>query len=68
MQYAVPEKICVGLFDATFLLTSVSLLESELPFSLGNHSMTINFTTNAESSYNDLTSEPTRDPVTLQKA
>jgi hypothetical protein len=67
MQYAIPEKICLGLVDVTFPLSSVGLFEPELPVSLCNHIMTINFTTNAESSYNNLTSEPTRDPVTLQK-
>ena len=61
------QKICVGLFDVTSVLTSVRLLEPELPISLGNHIMTINFTTNAESSHNDSTSEPTRDPETIQR-
>jgi len=61
------KKICVGLVDATSLLTSLRLLKPELLVSLGNHIMTINFTTNAESSYNDLTSEPTRDPMTLER-
>jgi hypothetical protein len=66
MQNAIPEKICVGLVDV-IILTSVGLFESELPVSLGNHIITINFTTNAESSYNNLTCEPTRDPMTLQR-
>jgi len=57
----------VGLVDVTFVLTAVRFMEPELRISLGNHNMTINFTTNAESSYNDLSSEPTRDPVTVQR-
>jgi len=48
MQYAIAEKICDRLVDATSLLTLVHLLEPELLISLSNHIMTINFITNAE--------------------